>query len=157
MPLIMKKNIHYFGLHLLSFVVIEIIFVFLLFRELPETNLITLIGILHTSYWAVLLFAWWVREYLHQVWQKFLATYVPVLYHLFVHLYAGRAAVSMHEAEVGELHSEHDLPWMIGGAVLLGLLIFAGEYVLHRKLHCDTHHTKAHQHCHDGDCEQTHQ
>lgn len=92
---------------------IEIIFVLLLFRELPETNLITLIGILHTSYWIVLLLAGWLREYLHKVRQKFLATYLPVLYHLVTHLYAGRAAVEMHAEEVGELHTEHELPWIV--------------------------------------------
>lgn len=86
---------------------------FLLFRELPETNLITLIGVLHTSYRAVLLFAGWLREYLHHVWQKFLATYLPVMYHLFIHLYAGRAAIEMHEDEVGHIHTEQELPWMI--------------------------------------------
>ena len=54
---IMKKAFSRFGLHLLVFILIEVIFVLILFRELPETNLITLIGILHTSYWMILLFA----------------------------------------------------------------------------------------------------
>jgi hypothetical protein len=53
----MKKAFSRFGLHLLVFIIIEVIFVLILFRELPETNLITLIGILHTSYWLILLFA----------------------------------------------------------------------------------------------------
>ncbi len=152
----MKKSFHNFWRHLLVFMLIEIIFVLLLFRELPETNLITLIGVLHTSYWVILLLAGWLREYLHKVRQKFLATYLPVLYHLVTHLYAGRAAVEMHAEEVGELHAEHELPWMIGGALLLGILIFAGEWMLHRKLHCDTHHQKAHAHCHDEECEDMH-
>ncbi len=53
----MKKAFSRFGLHLLVFILIEVIFVLILFRELPETNLITLIGLLHTSYWLILLFA----------------------------------------------------------------------------------------------------
>jgi hypothetical protein len=132
------------------------VFVLLLFRELPETNLITLIGLLHTSYRAVLLVAGWLRSYLHRVWQKFLATYIPILYHLFTHLYAGWMAVSMQQEKVGEIHDAHELPWMIGGALLLGVLIFVGEWMLHRNMHCATHHQKAHQHCHDGECEETH-
>ncbi len=95
----MKKAFSRFGLHLTVFVLIEVIFVLLLFRELPETNLITLIGILHTSYWIMLLFAGWLREKSHFVRQKACCTYVPVLYHLFIHLYAGRIAIEMHHNE----------------------------------------------------------
>lgn len=151
---VMQKTIKTFWIHLLFFIAIEVIFVLLLFRELPETNLITLIGVLHTSYWVILLFAWWLREKMHQVWKKALCTYLPVLYHLFIHLYAGRAALEMHHEE--HAHDEHELIRMIAGAVLLGILIFVGEYLLHRKLHCDSHHISAHKHCHDWDCEEAH-
>jgi hypothetical protein len=152
----MKKAFSRFGLHLLVFIIIEVIFVLILFRELPETNLITLIGILHTSYWLILLFAWWLREKMHNVRQKALCSYLPVLYHVFIHLYAWRAALEMHHDSDGHAHDEHELGWMIAGALLLWILIFVGEYLLHRKLHCDSHHISAHKHCHDGDCEKEH-
>ena len=104
----MKKALSRFGLHLLVFITIEIIFVLILFRELPETNLITLIGILHTSYWIILLWAGRLRERMHTARQKALCTYLPVLYHLFIHLYAGRAAIEMHHEEAGH-HDAHEL------------------------------------------------
>lgn len=152
----MKKALKRFGLHLFVFIFIEVIFVLILFRELPQTNLITLIGILHTSYWLILFFAGRLRERMHQVWKKALCTYLPVLYHLFIHLYAGRIAIEIHGTETGVHHDEHEVGRMIAGAIFLGVLIFIGEYLLHRKTHCDTHHEKTHMHCHDGECEEHH-
>ena len=99
--------------HLVVFLLIEIVFVLILFREFPETNLISLIGILHLSYWIVILAAGWLRERCTRIWQKFLCTYVPVLYHLAIHLYAGRVAIEMHEEAH---HDEHSIVWMIVGA-----------------------------------------
>ena len=152
----MQKAIKNFWVHLLVFIIIEVIFVLILFRELPETNLITLIGILHTSYWLILIAAGRLREKSKKVRQKALCSYLPVLYHLFIHLYAGRAALEMHHEETGHTHDEHELWWMIAGALLLWILIFVGEYLLHRKMHCDSHHASAHAQCHDGECEVKH-
>jgi hypothetical protein len=43
--------------------------------------------------------------------------------------------------------------------LLFGVLIYIGEYLLHRKFHCDTHHHIAHEQCckkwHE-DCETPH-
>jgi len=153
---IMKKALSRFGLHLLVFIVIEVIFVLILFRELPETNLITLIGVLHTSYWIILLLAWRLRERMKIVRQKALCTFLPLAYHLFIHLYAGRAAIEMHHEETWIHHDEHDIVWMIAGAMLLWILIFIGEYLLHRKIHCDSHHSTANKYCHDRECEKHH-
>lgn len=153
----MKKNLSHFWLHLLVFIGIETLFVFVLFRELPETNLITLIGLLHTSYWLILLFAWWLRERMHNVWQKALCTFLPVVYHLFTHLYAGWIAIEMQHAAQWNSHDEHELGWIIAGACFLWILIFIGEYLLHRKIHCDSHHAKTHAHCHDKWCETIHE
>gem|GEM_PF-6951446 len=52
-------------------------------------------------------------------------------------------------------HDEHSLTWMIISVILLGGLIWAGEWYLHRVLHCKTHHASAHAHCQD-DCEREH-
>jgi hypothetical protein len=149
----MKQSLKNFGLHLLVFILIEIIFVLLVFREFPETNFITLIGILHTTYWIILLIAWRLREKVTTIWQKWLCTFVPLVYHLFIHIYATRAAIDMHHHD----HHDHDMIWMIVWVVVLWVLIFVWEYVLHRKIHCDTHHADAHKHCHDEDCIKTHQ
>lgn len=139
----MRKNS--FILHLLLFIGIEIVFVFLLFRELPETNLMTLIGVLHTSYRAVLVLAGRIREKrATKRRHKFSATYLPILYHVFIHVYATLFAV---QQQVNELHHEHELQRIVAGSLLLGVLIFWGEWLLHKKYHCDHHHHKVHKYC----------
>ena len=153
-----STTIKNFVYHLGLFALIEIIFVLIIFREFPETNLLTLIGILHTSYWGVILLAWWLREkYAHHVWQKFFCTYVPVVYHVFIHIYAGIETVHQMTEHVGEHHDEHSMTWLIVGTVSAWVLIALGEYWLHRTTHCETHHISAHKHCHDGDCEESHE
>jgi len=135
--------------HILVFIVIEIIFVLILFKEFPETNLLSLIGILHTSYrWVLILFAR-LRQVVTLVRQKFTCTYVPILYHVGIHVYIWRATLETHN------HDEHSLMWIIAGAIWLWVLIAAGEWYLHRALHCQTHHSHTHYHCVD-DCEHTH-
>lgn len=144
----MKESFQSFLKHLWIFLIIEIIFVLLLFRELPETSLYTLIGILHLSYRLILVIAGRVRNRVTRIWQKFICTYLPIIYHLAVHLYVGWAAVEAHG-------DEHNLTWLIVWALLLWGLIWGGEWYLHRALHCQTHHVSAHKHCQD-DCEHKH-
>lgn len=154
----MNKSLKWFLSHLSLFVLIEIIFVLIIFREFPETNLLTLIGVLHTSYRGVILLAWWLREkYAHRVRQRFLCTYVPVLYHVIIHVYAGIETVHEMTEHVEEHHhDEHSVTWLLVGTIAAWVLIALGEYRLHRTAHCDTHHAKLHAHCHDEDCEETH-
>jgi hypothetical protein len=132
--------------------VIEVIFVFLIFREFLETDLLTAIGILHTSYWWVLLFAAWIREKCTKVWQRFLATYVPIVYHVIIHLIAWWISVE----DMWQHHDEHSLLWIIIASISAGVLILVGEHLLHRTTHCETHHAAAHIHCHDEECEERH-
>jgi len=150
-----NSNIRSFVYHLSLFIIIEILFVLIIFRELPTTNLLSLIWILHTSYRLAILLAWWLREqYTRRVWQKFLCTYLPVLYHVFIHVYI--SIVTLHEM-TDEHHDEHSMTWLIVGTVSVWVLIALGEYWLHRTTHCETHHISAHKHCHDGDCEESHE
>lgn len=152
-----SRNIKNFIYHLGIFALVEIIFVLIIFREFPETNLLTLIGVLHTSYRWVILLAWWLREkYAHRVRQKFLCTYLPVLYHVIIHIYAWVITVEEMSEHIGEHHDEHSMTWLIVGTVSAWILIALWEYRLHRTRHCDTHHISAHTHCHDGDCEDQH-
>ncbi len=150
----MTKNRTSFWLHLLLFVVVEVIFVFILFRELPETNILSAIGIGHISYWLIILFAWAVREQLRHVRQRFLATYLPIVYHVVVHLWIGFETI-----HAGEVRHEWEEIRIIIGAIIAGGLILWWEILLHRKYHCDTHHVHTHEHCEeDGheDCEEPH-
>ncbi len=144
--------------HLLLFVFIEVVFVLLIFREFPQTNLLTIIGVLHTSYWLIVLLAGWLREkYAYRVWQKFLCTYVPVVYHVIIHIIAGLVTIEEMSDHIGEEHhDEHSMLWLVLGAIGAGILIALGEYRLHRTRHCDTHHSTAHKHCHDDACENDH-
>ena len=148
----MKTSIKSMLQHLWIFIVIEVVFVLIIFRELPETSLYTLIGLLHCSYWIIIIIVWRLRERTTQVWQRFCCTYLPVVYHLGIHLYAWWAAF---ETQAGEHHDEHSIGWMIISAWLLGGLIWAGEWYLHRAVYCQTHHVSAHAHCQD-DCEHEH-
>jgi hypothetical protein len=153
----MNSSIKNFLSHLLLFTCIEIIFVLIIFREFPQTNLLTLIGLLHTSYRWIVLLAWRLREkYAHLVRQKFLCTYLPVLYHVVIHVYVGVETVHEMTEHTGEHHDEHSMTWLIVGTISAGVLIALGEYWLHRTRHCDTHHHSTHIHCHDEECEDTH-
>lgn len=150
-----KESVQNFLKHLGIFLVVEIVFVFIIFREFPSVSLLTMTGILHTSYWIVVILAWLIREkYAHRVWQKFLCTYLPIVYHVLIHLYIGMEV--LHEAEEhGHAHDEHGI-WLIVVTLAAGVLIALGEYWLHRTTHCVTHHHKAHATCHDETCETPH-
>ena len=153
-----KENLTNFLNHLGLFLLVEIVFVLIIFREFPETSLLTLIGVLHTSYWIVILLAWFVREkYAYRVRQKFLCTYVPVVYHVVIHIVAGAMAVEEMAGHAHEQHhDEHSVLRLRVGTICAWVLIALGEYWLHRTRHCETHHVKAHVHCHDEECEKKH-
>ena len=149
-----KNNLTGFFAHLGLFFLIEIIFVLLVFRELPETNLLTLVGLLHSSYRWIVMLAWWIREqYAHLVWQRFFCTYIPVIYHVIIHIVAWIVTIEQLDAE---RHHEQGFLWIVTGTLAAGILIALGEYWLHRTRHCDTHHVSVHMHCHDEECEEGH-
>jgi len=147
-------NLKDFLLHLLFFALVEVIFALIIFREIPSGNAFTLMGLLHVSFWAIIFIAWWLREkYAHRVWQKFLCTYLPVLYHVIIHVYVGMITVHEMTEHAGEHHDEHSMTWLIVGTISAWVLIAFWEYRLHRTTHCETYHISAHAHCHDEDCE----
>ena len=152
----MMNSYKNFFQHLWLFLVIEVVFVFIIFREFPSVSLLTLTGILHLSYWVIVIIAGTIRErYAHRVWQKFLCTYLPIVYHVIIHLYVGMETLH-HMEEHGHAHDEHSMIWLIVGTLAAGVLIGLGEYWLHRTTHCVTHHHKAHASCHDDACEDDH-
>ena len=139
----MKKKILTILRHILVFVGIEILFVFAVLHEFPEVGLFEVLGIIHISYWVLLIIAGIIREKLAHYWQKFLATYIPVVYHVLGHIYIGYVTI-----ESVESHGhEHTLMWLIIATISLGILIFVGEWLLHRTSHCSHHHQSVHQHC----------
>ncbi len=147
----MVKSRSSFRSHLLLFIVVEVLFVVILFREIPETHLLTMIGIGHVTYRWVVVLAGAIRERLRHVWQRFLATYLPIVYHVVVHLRVGVETIHSGEAR----HPWEDL-WIIVWAIVAWGIILWGEILLHRRSHCETHHVHAHKHCEDeghDDCE----
>jgi hypothetical protein len=77
---------------------------------------------------------------------------------VIIHVYAGIETVHEMTEHVEEHHhDEHSVTWLLVGTIAAWVLIALGEYRLHRTAHCDTHHAKLHAHCHDEDCEETHE
>jgi hypothetical protein len=70
----------------------------------------------------VLFFAAWIREKCSKVWQKFLATYLPIVYHVAIHVIAGWMSVEEHMHE--EQHDEQSLMRIIIASIAAGVLIF---------------------------------
>lgn len=141
----MNKKFISSAYHLLVFVLIEILFVFIVLHEFPKFHLYEKIGIIHLIYWVILIPAGYAREKAKKVWQKFLATYIPVVYHIAGHIYIGFAIIKT--AGENDYERQHSLAWLIVATLALGVLIFLGEWLLHKKIHCDTHHWKVHKHC----------
>lgn len=148
----MKRWLVWFMSHLGLFVIIEILFVFVLFREFPEIWLLSQIGIAHLSYWVILLLSAFFRHHVRTVFLRFLATYIPVVFHLVVHLWIG--VETLHS--LGWWH-EGEVVWLIVWVIWAWFLIFRGEMLIHRTYHCDTHHASLHDSCHDQECEIEHE
>jgi len=139
----MRQKFLFVWKHLLLFVGLELVFVFLLFREFPGFWLWSALGVGHTTYRLVVVIAWLLRERLTYVWQRFLATYLPLLFHFVIHLWVGVETLEFaHE----HIHQAEDL-WLIVWIIGLGVLIFVWEYLLHRTSHCDHHHWRVHKDC----------
>jgi len=115
--MIMKAKIRTISSHILVFVLIEILFVLAVLHEFPEVGLFEKIGIVHISYWILVIGAGFWREKLHKYWQKFLATYLPVVYHMAGHIYVGYATIESVEAH--SHGSEHSLLWIILATISL--------------------------------------
>ncbi|USN57018.1 MAG: hypothetical protein H6766_00680 [Candidatus Peribacteria bacterium] len=144
--------------HILLFVVVEFLFILIIFHELPPINLVTLIGIGHLAYWLLMPIFGRLHERVHSVWAKFLVAYTPIVLHVLLHVIVVAEVVSEHSDEIGTAH-EHEILRMIIGTIVAGVVIFIGEYLLHRTTHCETHHHSAHQHCCEdghGECEERH-
>lgn len=140
----MNKAQSFFS-HLLLFMVVEIIFIFLLFHEFPHIDVFSALGIGHVVYRATVLIAGTLRVRLQSVRKRFLADYLPVVVHFAVHVGAGVIAFEAHADEAW--HEPHNTMRILIGMMGLGILIYRWELLLHRKYHCDTHHTHAHQDC----------
>ena len=148
---LMKNKIRTISSHILVFVLIEILFVFVVLHEFPEVGLFEKIGIVHITYWILVIGAGFLRERLHKYRQKFLATYLPVVFHMAGHIYVGYATIESVEAH--STWDSHSLLWIVLATISLGVLIFVWEWLLHRKTHCDHCHQDAHAHCEDPDME----
>ncbi|MBW7954874.1 hypothetical protein H3C61_03610 [Candidatus Gracilibacteria bacterium] len=139
----MKKRLLSSFLHIILFILIEIAFVFLVLHELPTINLLEEIGIIHLVYFLFLFIAGYLRDLLKGYKTRFLATYLPVLFHVLAHIYIGHETIDLID------NNNHGDLWLIISTIVLGVFIFIGEYLLHTRYHCETHHNKVHKHCKD--------
>lgn len=138
----MKKRLISSLLHILLFVLVEIAFVFIILREFPEISFFEELWIIHLSYWFLIFVAWYLRESINNYKVRFLATYVPVVFHIIWHIYLWEEA--LHQVESHAHTSEF---WLVVSTIILWIFIFAWEYLLHKRYHCESHHAKAHKHC----------
>ncbi len=145
--------------HIALFVVVEFLFVLLIFREVPSVNVVSFTGIAHLIYWLVIIFFGWLRDRTQKVWQKFLLTFSPIVLHVLVHGAVTREVFQEHGHHETHVHDEHNIWRMIIGSIVAGIVILAGEYLLHRTTHCTTHHQSAHKKCQTSgheQCEHSH-
>lgn len=138
----MKKKIISSILHVLLFVLIEILFVFLILHEFPKISFFEKIWIIHIIYWICVFIAWYVRENIEKYQVKFIATFIPVLIHIIWHLYIWEETINQVNP-----HSEHSALWLIISTISLWIFIFIWEFLLHRKYHCEHAHQKVHKNC----------
>lgn len=140
----MRKTILSSFYHILLFVFIEILFVFIILHEFPEVSFFETLWIIHALYWILVFVAWILREKAKKYWQKFLATYLPIVYHIAWHIY-----ITLFTVEYVQEHAEHnhEIFWIVLWTVILWIFIFVWEYLLHKRYHCDHFHQKAHKHC----------
>lgn len=140
----MNKKVISFISHLAVFVVIEILFVFVLLHEFPKIWLFEKIGIVHAIYWVMLILAWIIRKNLEKYRQRFLATYIPIVFHIIWHIYVWMATIE----SIDKHHHEDGIVWIIIATGALWIMIFIWEWLIHRKFHCDIHHGQFHKkHC----------
>lgn len=138
----MKKRLFSSLLHILIFVIIEIAFIMIILHEFPAVSFFEKIWIIHLFYWIAIFVAGYIRESMRSFQTRFLATYLPILIHVLGHLYIGHETL-----EIATQHTEHSNIWILVSTFVLWIFIFVGEYLLHNKYHCETHHESVHKSC----------
>jgi len=137
---------------MIVFGLVEILFVLFIFHEIHIGDFATLSGVLHLSYWLVVLGCGWLRTRWSNVLFKAICTWFPIVYHVLLHVVmAGYLVHTHHDGH------DHSLMMLIVLSIISLGLVFAWEYVIHRRWHCVTHHDHAHVHCHDSECTDSHQ
>ncbi len=141
----MKKNrIISSLLHVLLFVIVEILFVFLILNEFPEVSFFEELWVIHLIYWISIFVAWFLREHIKSYIVKFYMTYIPVVFHIAGHLYIWEKTIEQIENQT-RIHTSDF--WLIISTICLWIFIFIWEYLLHKKYHCEHSHAKVHKHC----------
>lgn len=140
----MKKRLLNSLLHILLFICIEVAFVFIVLHEFPEVSFFEELWIIHLIYWLLIFIAWYLRDIFKSYKTKFVATYLPLLFHVFWHFYVWHETIYLIDK-----HNNHSDIWLIVSTIILWIFIFIWEYLLHNKYHCESHHDKVHKHCKD--------
>lgn len=136
--------------HIGLFLLVEIIFVLIVFREFPAVNLYTKIWIAHLIYRGVVVLCWLRRRKAQKVMTKFIALRAPMVLHLLIHVRIWIETVEEHAH--GHEHHEWEVLWLVIWTLIAGLIIYRWEKLIHRNNHCETHHQAAHDACIEHDC-----
>ena len=100
----MKNKILTFLKHLWLFVVIELLFVLIIFHEVPSFTVFSIIWIVHIAYFIIVIVAWIVRENIQSLIGKFFCTYWPIIFHIVGHIYVWYITI---EEELKHIHKHH--------------------------------------------------
>lgn len=123
----MKNALKNFLCHMLFFVAVELLLVYLIFNEWPTTHFFTWLGLSHVIYFISLPFFGWWRIKEKNLIGKIGATTLPLVLHVIVHLVPFVDEMDHHYGH------EHNMVWVIIMLIIAFTVIMCGEYLLHKK------------------------
>lgn len=129
--------------HLLLFIGVEVLFVWIVFHEFPGINFYTLLGIGHMVYWLSLPLFAWLRVRAKTYLMKVVADVVPFVLHSLIHLIPIWFLLDEHhhcEHTCSHHHEPHSSWDMVGMTIVILVIICVGEYILHRRQRCSCPH-----------------
>lgn len=134
-------------LHIALFIIVEILFVLIVFREFPAIDLYTTIWIAHLVYWSIVLLCSFWREKAKTIYTRTLALWTPMVVHLGIHIWIWIATVEEHSQWHEHEHHSDEIIWLVIWTLVAWGLIYVGEKLIHKHQHCTTHHNWVHKNC----------
>ena len=118
--------------HFIFFIVVEIILVWIAFREFPFLELFSVVGIGHLMFYISLLLCAWIRIHCKKLSLKMLASLCPLLLHMMMHIVA---LIMEYDHHISHHQCDHHGMYysMIAIVILSVFLIVIVEYVIHKK------------------------
>ena len=119
-------------LHVILFVVIEILFIWFLFGEIPSVSFFTSIGIGHLLYFISLLAFGYLRLRSNNYLVRSMSFLLPIVLHAIIHV-----VVISDEVHDHCMHHNYDKIYLIVMAIAISCMVIIVEYIFHKKeVHC---------------------